>query len=490
MGGITNPPNARIRELENRPFSTFLDLTSETYWNGETGFLGFTFHPGYANPASPGYRKLYTYHSTPYDPEAVADFEVPDQAINHQNVLTEWQVDANDPNVVDVSTRREIFRESHIGPIHAGGMLEFGPDGYLYGSIGSPGPLALSAQDNSNIFGTIFRIDPVAPDVTPSSQDPVSTNGKYRIPANNPYVDDPNALSEIYASGIRSPYRFSIDTQTGLLFLGDVGQASREEVDVVRAGDNLGWPYLEGTAPFFSLPNPPPEMVGPIAEYTHADGVSIIGGYVYRGSIPALQGKYIFGELSYGPNGRLDNQGRLFWIDPYDEAGEVKDLSENRIHEIAVGPSSCAESYNSPGDCAIDGVVNSFAVDDDGELYVIGLRNSRTLVYKITDAYFLPDGDYNQDGVVDAADYTVWRNTLGSTTDLRANGDDTGESHEVVDFADYEVWKSNFGAFIDQGGAAAVQVPGPHSGVHLLLLVACIACSRSRFDELFSAPAP
>ncbi len=246
----------------------------------------------------------------------------------------------------------------------------------------------------------------------------MSTNGKYRIPANNPYVDDPNALSAIHASGIRSPYRFSIDTQTGLLFLGDVGQASREEVDVVRAGDNLGWPYLEGTAPFFSLPNPPPEMVGPIAEYTHADGVSIIGGYVYRGSIPALQGKYIFGELSYGPNGRLDNQGRLFWIDPYDEAGEVKDLSENRIHEIAVGPSSCAESYNSPGDCAIDGVVNSFAVDDDGELYVIGLRNSRTLVYKITDAYFLPDGDYNQDGVVDAADYTVWRNTLGSTTDL------------------------------------------------------------------------
>jgi hypothetical protein len=368
-------------------------------------------------------------------------------------------------------------------------MLEFGPDGYLYGAIGSPGPLALTAQDNSNIFGTIFRIDPVAPDATPSSQDPVSANGKYRIPVDNPYVDDPNALSEIYASGVRSPYRFSIDSHTGLLFLGDVGQASREEVDVVRAGDNLGWPYREGTAPLFPLPDPPPEMVGPIAEYTHADGVSIIGGYVYRGSISALQGKYIFGELSYGPNGRLANQGRLFWIDPFDENGEVRDISANRIHEIAVAPASCADSYNDPGDCTIDAVVNSFAIDDDGELYVIGFRSSRTIVYKIADAYFLPDGDYNQDGVVDAADYTVWRDTLGSTTDLRANGDDTGNSHGVIDVADFAIWKEHFGEFVNQAGGASLQVPEPMSGVELMLLVAMIACSNVRCNARYSRPA-
>jgi glucose/arabinose dehydrogenase len=465
LGGVGPFSPARIRILENGGFSTFLDLTGEAYFTGETGFLGFVFHPGFADPQSPGYRKLYTYVSERVDPDKDVDFEVPGYVPHHQNVLTEWQVDANDPNRVDVSSRREIFRESHIGNIHAGGMLEFGPDGYLYGSIGTPSVNNFAfGQDNSNIFGTIFRIDPVAPALTAASSDPISVNGQYRIPATNPFANDPNALHEIYAYGVRSPYRFSIDPQSGLLFLGDVGQAREEEVDVVHAGDNLGWPYREGTMTGVAAPpNPPPSMIGPIAEYSHADGQAIIGGYVYRGSIPALKGKYIFGELSYGLKDRLDNQGRLLWIDPFDAAGNVKSFSENHIEEILTGPATCASSYNGPGDCTFDAVLTSFAVDDDGELYALGYRDYATVIYKITDAYFLPEGDYNEDGVVDAADYVVWRDSLGSNTDLRANGDDTGTSQGVIDAADYAVWKSHFGETIASNQANAMTVPGPSS---------------------------
>jgi glucose/arabinose dehydrogenase len=478
LGDPVTPVSGRIRVLENGSYSTFLDLSGQVYNTGETGLLGFTFHPDYANAESPGYRKLYTYHSVPLDPEAPVDFEVPGSTIHHQNVLTEWQVDANNPNVVDVSTRREIFRESHIGNIHAGGMLEFGTDGYLRGSIGTPPNQLLYGQDTSNIFGTIFRIDPLAPELTSSSSNPVSANGKYRIPANNPFVGHATALPEIYAYGVRSPYRFSTDTETGLMFLGDVGQFSREEVAIVQAGDNLGWPYREGSiAGPVATPTPAPILTGPIAEYTHADGKAIIGGYVYRGSIPALQGKYIFGEWAHGSGPVHQNQGRLFWIDPFDDMGNINEFSENQVQEIATGPTTCASSFNGPGDCTFDAWVNSFSVDDDGELYIIGWRDNATVVYKLTDAYFLSEGDYNQDGVVDAADYTVWRDTVGSTTNLRANGDDTGASKGIIDSADFAIWKTHFGESIS-GGAASLSVPEPTT-LALLLMVA-LSCSLLR----------
>jgi glucose/arabinose dehydrogenase len=482
VGGPLPSSPVRVRMLKNGQFSTFLDLTGKAWWTGETGLLGFAFHPGYADPNSPGYRKMYTYASEMPNSQVAIDFELPGSTVHHHNVLTEWQVDANNPDVVDMSTQREIFREAHIGNFHAGGMLEFGPDGYLYGSIGTPNEVFLSAQDNSSIFGKIYRIDPLAPALTPTSGDAISANGKYRIPASNPFVNTPNALGEIFAFGTRSPYRFSIDSETGLLFLGDVGHGRMEEVDVVGAGDNLGWPYREGTLPLVATPNPPPQFVAPIAEYSHSDGIAVIGGYVYRGSIPALQGKYIFGDLSYVVRGV--DPGRLFWIDPYDEQGELKNLSENRIQEIALAPASCAESFNAPGDCSFDVQILSFAEGDDGELYVLGNYFNTAVVYKITGAYLLPSGDYNQDGVVDAADYSVWRDTLGSTTDLRANGNDSGASHGVIDAADYAIWKTHFGESVDTGaGGSSVQVPEPSAGALLFLLLAGIASSKGRFGR-------
>lgn len=478
LGGILPDSTARIRMLEHGAFSTFLDLSDEAYFAGETGFLGFTFHPDYANSESPGYGKLYTYHSVQVDPDATADFPETEYAAHHQNLLTEWQVDPEDPSRVDTSTRREVFRESHAGGVHAGGMLEFGSDGYLYGAIGSPRADPWRGQEKSNIQGSIFRIDPLAPASTPSSGDAVSPNGEYRIPADNPFVGESDVLGEIWAYGLRSPYRFSHDPVTGLMFAADVGETKREEVNVVRPGDNLGWPHREGSLEFLPRePEPGTVLVEPIAEYTHDDGISIIGGYVYRGSIPELQGKYIFGELSYGPGNRLQEQGRLLWIDPYNEEGEVKSLSETRIQEIATGPETCADTYNSPGDCTFDGMLTSFAVDDEGELYVFGYRDHRTVVYKFADAYFLPDGDYNQDGVVDAADYAVWRDTLGSTEDLRANGDDTGASQGVIDAADYAVWKAQYGV----RAVEAVAAPEPSASALLtaFALVSALPSARS-----------
>jgi glucose/arabinose dehydrogenase len=281
----------KVRQ-SNGTISTLLNLGGEVKTPGVTGLLGLTFHPDFANPAAAGYRKFYTYHSVPTPASPVpVDFAVAGSTVSHHNLLTEWQVSAADPNVVDLSTRREIFREAHVDPNsdHNGGHLEFGPDGYLYGTIGTPstGGAALLgyAQNLSIMQGKIFRIDPLAPSATPASADPVSTNGKYRIPANNPFTDNvqyPNALDEVYALGIRHVFKMSFDSVTGKMFVGDVGEQVREEIDVVSSGDNLGWPYMEGTKTgVVAMPNPAPQLSAPLAEYNHAEGGrSVVGGYV------------------------------------------------------------------------------------------------------------------------------------------------------------------------------------------------------------------
>ena len=345
-GGFSPPAAAvpgRIRIFENNTISTFLDLSSEVYSANENGLLGLAFHPDYADPVSPGYRKLYTYHSVATDANATVDFPSP-FAVEHHNVITEWQVSAGNPNQVDVSSRREVFRESHPEFQHNAGTITFGADGYLYGAIGNPGGNSaqlLSAQNNSNLLGKVYRIDPLDPSATPMSADPISANGKYRIPADNPFVSDPQALDEIFAYGFRNPYRFSIDSQTGMLFVGDVGQGTTEEVSMVTAGGNYGWPYRQGNDPgVLALPSPAPTLVAPIAEYSHSDGKAIVGGYVYRGSIAALQGIYVYGDFTDNNNFFL-GKGKLLFSEVFDEEGNLKSPENVRVEQILSAPGTC-----------------------------------------------------------------------------------------------------------------------------------------------------
>jgi plastocyanin len=294
----------------------------------ERGLLGLAFHPGFNDPNSSGYRKIYTYSSEPVNGSAdftvkmtnATGFPVP---FDHQSVIAEWSINPSNPDLVDTNSRREIMRVDEPQLNHNGGMIQFGPDGYMYVAFGDGGQandvgpghgVTGNGQNTTNILGTIIRISPLDPTLTKTSTDSISINGKYRIPSTNPFVADPNKLDEIYAYGLRNAWRFSFDPAGNQLIAADVGQNKIEEIDVIKAGGNYGWNKKEGTFDFDprtgSIINyHSPGFIDPVAQYDHDEGISITGGYVYRGSaIPELQGLYVFGDFSSGfftPNGRL-----------------------------------------------------------------------------------------------------------------------------------------------------------------------------------------
>jgi len=376
----------------------------------ERGFLGMALHPGFANPTSPGFHKIYTYTSEPNG--AAADFltEVDPTVINCQSVIAEWTVHSLDANLIDTSTRREIMRINKPEFNHNGGMLVFGPDGYLYISIGDGGAgndVGVGHGPNGNgqslnvVLGKILRIDPLNPSSTPSSTDSNSVNGKYRVPATNPFVGVAG-IDEIYAYGLRNPYRFSFDSLTGKLLAGDVGQDHVEEIDIINAGNNYGWNLKEGTFRFdpqtgnvsnylTGLPN---TLVDPIAEYDHDDGSAIIGGYVYHGSaIPELAGKYVFGDFT---TNFAVSDGRLFYAD----------VNTGLINEFVIG----LDNRN------LNLYLKGFGQDNSGEIYVLasqflGPYGPGGKVLKIVDlcSTRIP-GDINNDCVVNYLDFAVLAN--------------------------------------------------------------------------------
>jgi glucose/arabinose dehydrogenase len=375
----------------------------------ERGLLGFDFHPEYNNQASPGFGKIYTYTSEPDD--MPADFSVDTMPegvpFDHQAVITEWCVDANDPNKIDMTTRREIMRIDQPQFNHDGGMVAFGPDGYLYFSLGDGGSgndvanghgLIGNGQDNTNILGSIVRIDPLDPAATVGSPDPVSANGKYRVPADNPFVGAAG-VDEIFAYGLRNPFRFSFNPNNGDLVVADVGQGNIEEVDIVALGDNLGWNLKEGSFRFDrdngtvsnDLSGLPGGLVDPVLEYDHDEGITVIGGYVYNGSaIPELAGRYVFGDFSsafFNPSGRLFHG----------------DLATGEIKELILGFD----------DRQLGLFVKAFGVDEDGEIYLLAGTNlgpfgSQGVVLKIIAACDPPlPADLTGDCVVDLADLAI-----------------------------------------------------------------------------------
>jgi glucose/arabinose dehydrogenase len=297
-----------LRDGSEEP-EILLDLTSEVSTGSEQGLLGLAF--------SPDGEFLYVNFTDVAGDTRVLEFAFDDRGVK-------------------LPSRREVLFVDQPYSNHNGGNLVFGPDGYLYiglGDGGSAGDPEGRAQSLSTLLGKMLRIDP-----RPQGGEP------YGIPRDNPFVGREDALPEIWAYGLRNPWRYSFDRQTGDLWIGDVGQGSREEIDFTRAssrgGENYAWDLLEGTLRFEG--DPPPDDVPPVFEYPTADGCAVTGGYVYRGQdVPALVGAYVFADFC---RGRLE----AFRL----ENGRARGHDE-------LGP----EVAN----------VASFGEDADGELYVLSL---------------------------------------------------------------------------------------------------------------------
>ena len=351
----------------------------------ERGLLGFAFHPDFNDASAPGYHKVYTYTCEPVSQRA--DFTVHNPSpFDSQSVIAEWKVSDSDPNLIDPATRREVMRIDQPQFNHKGGQLAFrASDRYLYIALGDGGnandvgdghnPIRGNAQSKFLILGKMVRIDPLDPELTGGSPDPISENGKYRIPITNPFLGQPGSIDEIFAYGFRNPFRFGFDAPTDRLIIGDVGQNNIEEIDIGVSGSNYGWNHKEGTFLFnpddgtiTPDPFPRPKLTDPVAQYSHFDGIAVIAGYVYRGSLaPALTGKYIFGDL-VGPAG----YARLFFTN----------LTSGQIFEFQPGPQNPLIGF----------FLKGIGRDDAGEIYLcldsnIGPSGSGGEILKIVDVH-------------------------------------------------------------------------------------------------------
>jgi glucose/arabinose dehydrogenase/plastocyanin len=323
----------------------------------ERGLLGVAVHPNFAQ-----HPLIYTYSSEPNNGTADFPSTLPAGATNdHQSVIAEWRLDAVNTNQIAVASRREVLRIDEPQSNHNAGAMHFGPDGFLYVSLGDGGQAddegnghsaGGNGQDITTILGKLIRIDVDGTN---------SANGHYGVPVDNPFVNAAG-VDEIYAYGFRNPYRFTFDRTGGSLYVGDVGQNAVEEVDIVTKGGNYGWRFKEGS--FFFDPNGasagyvtdvpivpvPPGLVDPIAQYDHDEGLAVVGGYVYRGSaISALAGRYVMADWG---NFSVPS-ARLFYLD-----------AANVVTEFRLGLD----------DRPLGLWVKGFGEDDSGEIYIFASR--------------------------------------------------------------------------------------------------------------------
>jgi glucose/arabinose dehydrogenase len=348
----------RIRIFKGSLFSTlFLDIRDRVSSGGEQGLLSVAFPPGYGVSKD----HFYVYYTR----------------TDGNNQLSRFYL-TNDPNVADSNSEEMILTFDHpLYANHNGGQLVFGPDGYLYigaGDGGGGGDPFGNAQNTDSLLGKILRIDVEvgsAPAITAthwvylpliSKSDGGNAPTTYRIPESNPFVGQPGYRGEIWALGLRNPWRFSFDRVTNDLYIADVGQSLYEEVDFQVAaspgGENYGWNIMEGFHCYASSSCDQTGLVLPVAEYPHNPDRSITGGFVYRGpAYPSLQGIYFYGDYVSGRIWGLQNEisgGGRVWeskellstshkISTFgeDQSGELylADYSGGRIYQIsAVGP--------------------------------------------------------------------------------------------------------------------------------------------------------
>ncbi len=321
----------RIRLFVNGQLSSipFLDIHSiVNSESGEQGLLSLAFHPDYETNG-----QFYTVHT--------------DQA--GSLVLSRFERSSINPNLADPTSRIILLTIAHpTYQNHNGGTLAFGPDGFLYwstGDGGSGGDPFNNAQNLNSLLGKVLRLDI-------NKSDP---GLNYSIPPSNPFYNTPSKRGEIWAYGLRNPWRFSFDRQTGDMFIADVGQSSREEInfqpDTSLGGENYGWRVMEGTKCY--NPSSGCDQSGkvlPIAEYDHSIGCSVTGGYRYRGSLyPSLQGRYFYGDYCTGAFFTLQGNPVSGWTvtplsdTPYlissfgeDESGELylADYLTGKVYQI------------------------------------------------------------------------------------------------------------------------------------------------------------
>jgi glucose/arabinose dehydrogenase len=306
---------------DETPFLDIADLITSS--GSEQGLLGLAFHPDYAENG-----RFFVYYT----------------ASNGDNTLARYQV-SSDPDVADPASGLVLFAVQDPAPNHNGGMLAFGPDGFLYvglGDGGSGGDPWGNGQNRSVLLGKLLRLD-------------VGGDEPYTIPPDNPWPNSENqARPEIWAYGLRNPWRFSFDRATGDLYIGDVGQNVYEEIDFQPAGSsggqNYGWNTREGMHCFRGGDCQLGDMIDPIGEYAHDQGCSVTGGYVYRGAaFPSLQGQYIYGDYCSGQIWSLSRDASGQW--------QQRKLLDSRLS------------------------ISSFGEDAAGELYVIDLGGE---LYRVT----------------------------------------------------------------------------------------------------------
>lgn len=305
--------------------STFIDISTRISGGGEAGLLGLAFHPSF--PTDP---RAYLFYTAPGSPliVRVSSFVTPDGG-----------------QTLDPASETILLSVPKPESNHNGGQLAFGPDGFLYIGIGDGGGggdqhgSIGNGQSTQTLLGKVLRID---------------VNGNiggapYGIPAGNPFAG--NVLcgaggtgapcAEIYAWGLRNPWRFSFDRTGGALWIADVGQGSWEEIDRITAPANLGWRCREGAHVFSSDCGPATDLVDPVAEYDHSLGISVTGGFVYRGNTYTnLRGRYVFGDFG---------SGRL-WSIAADSSGSTISISGGDQSGLSI---------------------SSFAEGNDGEIYVV-----------------------------------------------------------------------------------------------------------------------
>lgn len=322
----------RIRIIENNQLipEPFLDITDRVgSVSSEQGLLGLAFHPDYATPGAAGEGNFFVNYTDYSGNTHISRFSVlPDNA-----------------NRADPRSEVDYLTLEQPNPNHNGGSLAFGPDGYLYAGLGDGGsandPLGAGQRLNT-LLGKVLRLDVDA------------AVEEYTIPTDNPFVGNQDALPEIWAYGLRNPWRLSFDRMTGDFYIADVGQNMWEEVNFQPAnspgGENYGWVIMEGNHCFSSNSCDQSGLVLPIFEYDHSQGCSVTGGYVYRGQLyPEMSGNYFLSDYCSGIIWRLFPDGNTWLADPLLDT---------------------------------DLIISSFGEDVNGEIYALNYWNGG--IYRLT----------------------------------------------------------------------------------------------------------